>query len=36
MTAHDWRVHPVDCPARPEGAATCDVHEHAHSWEGSK
>jgi hypothetical protein len=25
---HDWRVHPVDCPARPEGAETCNTHEH--------
>lgn len=28
---HDWRVHPVDCPARPEGAATCDTGAHAMS-----
>jgi hypothetical protein len=26
---HDWRVNPVDCPARPDGADTCDTAEHA-------
>lgn len=26
---HDWRVHPVDCPAGPATAwDTCDTHEH--------
>jgi hypothetical protein len=28
MTDHDWRVHPVDCPARPEGAETCNTAQH--------
>lgn len=25
---HDWRVHPADCPARQEGADSCDTGEH--------
>lgn len=27
--SHDLRVHPVDCPARPEGQPNCNTEEHA-------